>query len=203
MHTYLLIILSLLLVCLRSFCSITTQPNTLINVFVCQFVKNSVTSENDEVMMLWNRKHFNLWLGFHHVWVSSSIFKFRFRISEGSAYRKSSRKYSYWTHNKFLVVHRVWFSWLHTFGKDLGSRGLINLTTRFYDAIIFVYIRWFVISAQSNDVLSSTWTEHSPTVSNVSRITNLAHNQNNYRTRAWSFNDSPLSSGFVLFLTDF
>lgn len=153
--------------------------------------------------MFWNGKHFNLWLRFHHVWISPSIFKFRFGISEGSADRKSPRKYSNWAYNKLLVVCKVLFSWLCIFREDLGSCCLINLTACFYDAVVFVHIRWFVISAQSNDVLSTTWTEHSPAISNVSCVANLAYDQDNNRTWTWSFNDSPLSSSFILFLANF
>ena len=66
-------------------CRVTTEPDSLTDVFVAKLIEDSVTSEDDEVMNLRDLMDFDFWLCHYDVRVSASIFKFCLRITKSAA----------------------------------------------------------------------------------------------------------------------
>ena len=61
---------------------ITAQPDTLAYVIVVKFIKDAITAQNNEVVMLGNLENFNLWLRIYDVGIATSVLQLCFRITE-------------------------------------------------------------------------------------------------------------------------
>lgn len=61
---------------------ITAQPDTLAYVIVAKFIKDAITAQNNEVVVLGDLKNFNLWLRIHDVRITAPVLQLCFRITE-------------------------------------------------------------------------------------------------------------------------
>lgn len=75
----------------RYLSSITAQPNAFVDVFVRQFVEDSITAQNDEIVMLCNLENLDLRLCFYYVRIAAPVFKLGFWVTKGSTDGESSR----------------------------------------------------------------------------------------------------------------
>ena len=163
MHTYvrnllLLLILSALvfLTCLRQFCRVTRNPDSFTYILITQLVKDTITCQDNKVMLLSNLKCLNFRYSLHNIGIASPILKLSLRISKSSTHGESTRQDSYRTDNElwidlaFLLGQNMFFV-----VQSLSRRRLIHLASCCYDSLVLIYVRWLVITAQSHHLLSS------------------------------------------------
>ena len=153
--------------------------------------------------MLVDLKHLDLRFSYNNVWISSSIFKFSFRISERSANWKSSGKNSDWTNDKLIVICWILLYRLCIFREYLWRSCLVYLPACLNNSTVLIHIRWFMIPAQSNDVFASIWWKHNSTITNIGSITDISYYQDTNSAWSWPINNSPLACLFILLLTNF
>ena len=79
------------LVSTRYFCSIAAQPNAFIDVFVRQLIEDSITAQDNEIMVLCDLENLDFRLCFYDVRIAAPILKLSFRVTEGTTDGKSSR----------------------------------------------------------------------------------------------------------------
>ncbi len=136
-----------------------TVPHTGTAVFVGQFVKNAIASQNDKVVIFRNFECFNIRFAYNNIWIATAKFKFCFRIAESPWYRKTTRKYSDRSNDvicilvlSFLLSCGSWRHYASFFGvlaETLScSCGLIDLPSSCKNSLIFIWIRRLVILTQ-------------------------------------------------------
>ena len=88
MHAYILALLLILvyLVLLSKLSRIATEPYAAADVLVTEFVENSITCKNNEIVLFRNLVNSDLWISFDHIWITTSILKFGFWIAKCAAH---------------------------------------------------------------------------------------------------------------------
>ena len=199
MHAYILALLLILvyLILLSKLRRITTEPYAAADVLVTEFVENSITCKNNEIVLFRNLVNSDLWLSFDYIWISASILKFGFCISKCAAYWKPTGQHSDRSYDVLRVL-RLWLiSFFLCLWKILGRSSLVNLATCLDDSFVFIDIGWLVVTAQCHYLLTSTWRENSSTVTHVGRVADFSDNEHHDGARTWSLNYSELASDFV------
>lgn len=123
---------------------VTWVPNTTRYIFIWHFVKDTITSKYNIIVIFRNLKNFYVWNTSHYVRVAPTKFYFCLWITKGSRYWKSSGQYS----NRAYNVIWISFFILPVYLLSTWCSGsLVNLSTRSNNPLIFSSFRWFMILA--------------------------------------------------------
>ena len=98
-----------------------TVPNSLHSILIIQLIKNSISAQNNKVMIVSYFKCFYFRSGYDYIWISTILVQFSLRITKCPAHRKSTRQNSLRSNNNF------WFSVI--ISRRNGS-SVVNLTSR-------------------------------------------------------------------------
>ena len=143
---------------LLPFILVTRFPYTFWNIFIWHFIKNSITSQQYEVMILVDYKLPYLWLCFDHIHVATSIRQFGFWITKSPRHRKTPRQYSNWSYYVFGLILSCFFFPISTCFLTLIQRfwvvfdalcssSLVDLSAISDNPLVLLHIWRLMISA--------------------------------------------------------
>ena len=180
---------------LLPFVSITAVPNAFWHILVWHFIENSIACYQYEIMVFVNLELSDIRFSFNDIHIATSVSKFSFRVSKGSGDWQPSWKNSNWSYNIFwlwvftsslLRILWVIFNWL-------CSCGLIDLSSTFDYAVIFIHVRWLMVTTQRHDHLATVHRDCCSTVTNIGWIASFTNYQNDNSTAARSINNGWIS----------
>jgi hypothetical protein len=157
------------------FVFITGLPHTSRDVLVWHFVKDTIWSQHDEVMIFLDLKLANFWFCFNYIDITSSVCQLSFRVTKSPRDWETAWKHSDWTDYVFriscllggaaslLLLFRVSLN-------ALGSGCLIDLSSSLDDPLILLDIGWLVVPTKRHDNLSTVDWDYWPAITYISTI---------------------------------
>lgn len=116
-------------------------PNAGADIFIRHLIKDTITSEDNKIMIFCNLKYFNIRNASYYIWISSSEFNLSLWIPKSSWYWKSSWQNS----NRPNNVIRLALFLSSNSRSTCGCSSLINLSSCCDNSLIFYLLRWFMI----------------------------------------------------------
>lgn len=113
-----------------------TIPNSENSVMICKFVKNAISSHNNEVMVRVDLKRPDFWLRNDYIRIPSKLRKFGLWISKSSTNWESSWEYS------LRPNHDFWLLWVII---DSNGCSMVDLASISDYSLLFGFFWWFVI----------------------------------------------------------
>lgn len=120
---------------------VTTVPHTRRDILIRHFIKDSITCQDNEIMIFVYFETGDIRFTNHNIWIASSEFIFSLRISKSPGYWKSTWKNSYWSYNKICIVFVLMLLLLCT----SCSSCLVNLPSCCNYSFIFLVFWWLVV----------------------------------------------------------
>ena len=147
-------------------------PGAVHHVFICQLVEDTVTAEEDEVVVGLDFEGFDVRSGHHHVGISAKFRHFRLDVAEGPRHRKPTGQDSVRPQQIALAhIHPTQIRYLSQCLR------LINFPTAFDDSLRLDFIHRPVISAQSVDFLPRICAHDGAGVAYVAYIAHIPDNE--------------------------
>lgn len=163
-------------------------PSMLHTFLVAQFLKDTITSKDDEVVVISNLEALDVWSWNDHTWVTSILRIFSFDISNRTRDREAPGKHSVWSHNQMHGALPI-----RSDVRDIVAV-LVDSTPVFFYPFGLTLLLWLMISWQCEDLLPSVHRHYSPAITYIGEVAHVSNDQCNDSTRPASVNltHSPL-----------
>lgn len=170
---------STLFVTICCFVIIDWEPCTIYAFPVWKFIKYSITTQKNEIMVFLNFEGLDVWYSNNYIWISTILLVLCLDVSKSPWDWKSTWKYSVRTH-QVRTLNSNSSKW----GNLRHSLCLINFATILLNSHLLKFIIRSMVSWQGIYFIPSLGTHNRSWITNISNIGHLINNQTTDCTRS-------------------
>ena len=157
-------------------------PDLVHDLLVVHLLKDTVTTNDDEIIIVLNLKCTNLGSCDHYVWVAPVTLVFRLNVANCARDGKSAGKNTMRSNeclSPWRIARRwIWYVWLI----------LIDFASITLNSFSLWLVFWFMIYGKRHNLCPRINWHKSATVTDIGNVTNFAYNKHHNCTRTTSLN---------------